>query len=132
MHQSLTTRVGDLSRDRIEFRRAVRELAEGMRKPTERVLKWVAGYLVAKLRVVEVIPRQDIFIHITTFCGTGYAVYAQTRQATMGVALTAGTALVRAPPVGTRHSTDRLRCEGVIGREGPRPRIGAYSSEPIS
>ena len=97
-YQSLTMRAGYLAQDRTDLQRGVRELAKGMQKPCDRhwsMLKRLGRYLVGNRRVVQRIPYQDQWTHLTVFCDSDHAGCIRTRKSTSGVCCILGKAQVR-------------------------------------
>ena len=97
-YRSTTMRMSYLSQDRTDLQRVVRELAKGMKKPTQgdwQTLKRAGRYILKYPRVVQVIKFHPSFGHLQTYCDTDHAGCIKTRKSTTGLVLMLGGAMVR-------------------------------------
>ena len=93
LYRSHTMRAGYLAQDRTDLQRAVRELAKGMSKPTERhqiMLKRVVRYPRYAPRIRQRWVYQDKIFRYGVYNDTDHAGCIRTRKSTSGVVVMLG------------------------------------------
>ena len=93
VYRSVAMRVAYLSMDRPDLQQGARELAKGLKTPTDRhwtALKRIARYLKNRPRLVQEFPYQTSVGNITVWADTDHAGCIRTRKSTTGGAVLMG------------------------------------------
>ncbi|CAE7420072.1 RE2, partial [Symbiodinium sp. CCMP2592] len=103
LYRSIAMRIGYLSSDRPDMLRTVRELAKGLKEPTQyhwNLLKRAGRYLRGAPRLVQLIPHQEGFSVIQGWSDTDHAGCVRTRKSTTGTVVQLGKAVIKATAKG--------------------------------
>ncbi|CAE7627361.1 unnamed protein product [Symbiodinium sp. CCMP2592] len=103
LYRSIAMRIGYLSSDRPDMLRTVRELAKGLKEPTQyhwNLLKRAGRYLRGAPRLVQLIPHQEGFSVIQGWTDTDHAGCVRTRKSTTGTVVQLGKAVIKATAKG--------------------------------
>ncbi|CAE6933232.1 RE2 [Symbiodinium sp. CCMP2592] len=103
LYRSIAMRIGYLSSDRPDMLRTVRELAKGLKEPTQyhwNLLKRAGRYLRGAPRLVQLIPHQEGFSVIQGWSDTDHAGCVRTRKSTTGTVVQLGKSVIKATAKG--------------------------------
>ena len=103
LYRSIAMRIGYLSSDRPDMLRTVRELAKGLKEPTQYhwgLLKRAGRYLKGMPRLVQLIPHQEFFASVQGWSDTDHAGCVRTRKSTTGTVVQLGKAVIKATAKG--------------------------------